>query len=138
MDRLNYTHHRCRHPSTMFKHLLFGNCLANQSQISFRAPFKGRANVYINALGLHDPDRHPFLYMVKAFNQTTNGPVNALLKSRSTVSTKTRFAKFDIVLKSIRVISGVTGHFVPRSFRTQVTSYHFGNFVPTFWSFHIQ
>ena len=27
---------------------------------------------------------------------------------------------------------GVTGHFVPRSFRTQVISYHFGHFVPTF------
>ena len=26
----------------------------------------------------------------------------------------------------------VTGHFVPRSFRTQVISYHFGQFVPTF------
>ena len=26
----------------------------------------------------------------------------------------------------------VTGHFVPRSFRTQVLSYHFGHFVPTF------
>ena len=26
----------------------------------------------------------------------------------------------------------VTGHFVPRSFRTQVISYHFGHFVPTF------
>ena len=37
----------------------------------------------------------------------------------------------------------VTGHFVPRSFRTQVSSWHFGHFVPTFnlvisypvWSF---
>ena len=28
--------------------------------------------------------------------------------------------------------SKVTGHFVPRSFRTQVISYHFGHFVPTF------
>ena len=72
--------------------------------------------------------------MVKAFDQTTNGPVNALLISGSTVSTKTSFAKFDIVLKSIRVISVVTGNFGPRSFRTQVTSYHFRNFVPTFWS----
>ena len=26
----------------------------------------------------------------------------------------------------------VTGHFVPRSFRTQVISYHFGHFEPTF------
>ena len=26
----------------------------------------------------------------------------------------------------------VTGHFVPRSFRTQVISYRFGHFVPTF------
>ena len=26
----------------------------------------------------------------------------------------------------------VTGHFVPRSFRTKVISYHFGHFVPTF------
>ena len=26
----------------------------------------------------------------------------------------------------------VTGYFVPRSFRTQVISYHFGHFVPTF------
>ena len=26
----------------------------------------------------------------------------------------------------------VTGHFVPRSFRTQVISYHFGHFIPTF------
>ena len=29
-------------------------------------------------------------------------------------------------------MSLVTGHFVPRSFRTQVISYHFGHFVPTF------
>ena len=29
-------------------------------------------------------------------------------------------------------MQGVTGHFVPRSFRTQVISYHFGHFVPTF------
>ena len=28
--------------------------------------------------------------------------------------------------------SKVTGHFVPRSFRTQVISYHFGHFVPNF------
>ena len=26
----------------------------------------------------------------------------------------------------------VTGHFVPRSFRTQVISFHFDHFVPTF------
>ena len=42
----------------------------------------------------------------------------------------------------------VTGHFVPRSFRTQVISYHFGHFIPTFifdlvisypvWSFRTQ
>ena len=29
----------------------------------------------------------------------------------------------------------VTGHFVPRSFLTQVNSYQFGHFVPTFWPF---
>ena len=32
------------------------------------------------------------------------------------------------------VKSLVTGHFVPRSFRTQVISYHFGHFVPTFFN----
>ena len=31
----------------------------------------------------------------------------------------------------------VYSHFVPRSFRTQVISYHFGHFVP-FWSFRSQ
>ena len=30
------------------------------------------------------------------------------------------------------VFSEVTGHFVPRSFHSQVISYHFGHFVPTF------
>ena len=30
------------------------------------------------------------------------------------------------------IVSTVTSHFVPRSFRTQVISYHFGHFVPTF------
>ena len=29
-------------------------------------------------------------------------------------------------------IATVTGHFVPKSFRTQVISYHFGHFAPTF------
>ena len=33
---------------------------------------------------------------------------------------------------SLLVSGWVTGHFVPRSFRTQVISYHFGYFVPTF------
>ena len=32
----------------------------------------------------------------------------------------------------VTVATAVTGHFVPRSFRTQVISYHFGHFVPTF------
>ena len=32
-------------------------------------------------------------------NQRTNGPINAHLISRPTISTKTSFAKFDIVLK---------------------------------------
>ena len=34
--------------------------------------------------------------------------------------------------KIFRVVENVTGHFVPRRFRTQVISYHFGHFVPTF------
>ena len=46
----------------------------------------------------------------------------------------------------LAAVPEVTGHFVPRSFRTQVISYHFGQFVPTFifdlvilypdWPFH--
>ena len=32
-------------------------------------------------------------------NQTTNGPLNAHLISGPTISTKTSFAKFDIVVK---------------------------------------
>ena len=35
-------------------------------------------------------------------------------------------------LEILATESSVTGHFVPRSFRTQVISYHFGHFVPTF------
>ena len=31
-----------------------------------------------------------------------------------------------------RLVPLVTGHFVPRSFRTKVISYHFGHFVPIF------
>ena len=31
-----------------------------------------------------------------------------------------------------RILNLVTGHFVPRSFRTQVISYHFDHFVPPF------
>ena len=49
-----------------------------------------------------------------------------------------RFNKF--IIKEIFEFFGiiisseckVTGHFVPRSFRTQVISYRFGHFVPTF------
>ena len=37
-------------------------------------------------------------------NQRTNGPVNAHLISEATVSTKTSFANFDIVLKWVKVI----------------------------------
>ena len=32
----------------------------------------------------------------------------------------------------------VASHFEPRSFRTQVISYLFGDFVSTFWSFRTQ
>ena len=39
-------------------------------------------------------------------NQRTNGPVNAHLISGPTVSTKTSFANFDIVLKWVKVNSG--------------------------------
>ena len=38
--------------------------------------------------------------------QRTNGPVNAHLISRPTISTKTNFAKFDTVLKWVKVNSG--------------------------------
>ena len=34
-----------------------------------------------------------------------------------------------------RIFRMVTGHFVPRSFHTQVISRHFGHFVPTFFQF---
>ena len=37
----------------------------------------------------------------------------------------------NLILECLALPS-VTGHFVPRSFRTQVISYHFGHFVPTF------
>ena len=39
-------------------------------------------------------------------NQRTNGPVNAHLISGATVSAKTSFTKFDIVLKWVKVNSG--------------------------------
>ena len=39
-------------------------------------------------------------------NQRTNGPVNAHLISGPTVSTKTSFANFDIVLKWVKVNLG--------------------------------
>ena len=66
MEILNYTRRRCRRPSTMFKHLLFRNCSA-----IFSSPFKGRANVYINALGLHDPDgHHSYIQCVCRFRVT--------------------------------------------------------------------
>ena len=38
--------------------------------------------------------------------QRTNGPVNAHLISGPTISTKTSFAKFDIVVKWVKVNSG--------------------------------
>ena len=38
--------------------------------------------------------------------QRTNGPVNAYLISGATVNTKTSFAKFEIVLKLVKVNSG--------------------------------
>ena len=38
-------------------------------------------------------------------NQRTNGPVNAHLISGPTVSTKTSFANFDVVLKWVKVYS---------------------------------
>ena len=44
--------------------------------------------------------------VVAIYNQKTNGPVNAHLISGPTVSTKTSFAKFDIVLKWVKVSSG--------------------------------
>ena len=43
---------------------------------------------------------------LKVDNQRTNGPVNAHLISGPTVSTKTSFAKFDFVLKWVKVKSG--------------------------------
>ena len=39
-------------------------------------------------------------------NQRTNAPVNAHLISGPTISTKTSFAKFDIVVKCVKVNSG--------------------------------
>ena len=42
------------------------------------------------------------------YNQRTNGPVNAHLISGPNVSTKTSFAKFDIVLKRVKVNSGLS------------------------------
>ena len=41
-----------------------------------------------------------------SFNQRTNGPVKAHLISGPTVSTKTSFPNFDIVLKWVKVNSG--------------------------------
>ena len=41
-----------------------------------------------------------------SYNQRTNGPVNAHLISGPTVSIKTSFANFDIVLKWVNVNSG--------------------------------
>ena len=43
--------------------------------------------------------------MVKTLNQRPNGPVNAHLISGATVSTKTSFDKFDIVLEWVKVNS---------------------------------
>ena len=37
-----------------------------------------------------------------------------------------------VALTCSALLSRVIGHFVPRSFRTQVISYHFGHFVPIF------
>ena len=44
--------------------------------------------------------------MVLYVNQRTNGPVNAHLIPVPTVSTEPSFAKFDIVLKWVKVNSG--------------------------------
>ena len=44
--------------------------------------------------------------LIPLINQRTNGPVNAHLISGATVRTKTSFAKFDIVLKWVKVNSG--------------------------------
>ena len=40
--------------------------------------------------------------------------------------------KLNLTVFNRNVPVWVTGHFVPRSFRTQVISYRFGHFVPTF------
>ena len=45
------------------------------------------------------------MFLAKVRNQRTNGPVNAHLMSGPTVSTKTNFANFDIVLKWVKVNS---------------------------------
>ena len=43
--------------------------------------------------------------MRKCLNQRTDGPVNAHLISGPTLITKTSFAKFDIVLKWVKINS---------------------------------
>ena len=47
-----------------------------------------------------------FVHTSDELNQRTNGPVNPHLISGATVSTKTSFAKFDSVLKWVKVNSG--------------------------------
>ena len=46
------------------------------------------------------------IFLLLLLNQRTNGPVNAHLISGPTIHTKTSFAKFDIVLKWVKVNSG--------------------------------
>ena len=64
----------------------------------------------------------PTIKVCRGYNQRTNGPVNAHLISKPTVSTKTNFAKSDIDLKWVKVIIYI--NFVELEYKIPGAKFH--------------
>ena len=60
--------------------------------------FENNSHIHVYSHGADNP--------LESLNQWTNGPVNAHLISRASVSTKTSLTKFNMVLKWVKVNSG--------------------------------
>ena len=71
--------------------------------LSFSSKRRGTKHIHIKEARFRKSDLFDDDYNN---NQRTNGPENAHLISGPTVSTKTSFANFDIVLKWVKVNSG--------------------------------
>ena len=64
----------------------------------------GTSSIHYHQGGINESQQSMFYSIIRI--QRTNGPVNVHLISGPTISTKTSFAKFDVVLKWVMLNSG--------------------------------